>query len=212
MTGHPTHTAAARGWLRRNRWWLIALPLALAVALASAAYRVNDFWWENGWHRADATVDQGTFVTTRATVYSFDDKPRRVGLRVRLGEVTRTGEMRNPLGEALPLPPSATGVRLRLDFEAVKGKPAPYCTVYVVDTGGSRYEAQPLDSGSNPCPPPGGSPEDSSAPKTWSRIVAAAVPKRAKVEYVWVGVSWPDYVRFRISPSRRAIDLPHDAR
>ena len=71
------------GWLRRNRWWLLALPVALALALASAAYRINDLWFENGWHRVDATVEQGRFVTTRATVYSFDEKPTPADLRVR---------------------------------------------------------------------------------------------------------------------------------
>lgn len=198
-----------RGWLRRNRWWLLALPVALALAAASAAYRVNDFWWQNGWHRAVTTVDQGEFVTTRATVYSFDEKPKPVDLRVRLASVTRTNEMRNWLGEPLPLPGSAVGVRLQLDFQAVKGKPAPYCTVFVVDSDGNRYEVEELDSGSNPCPPPGVSPDAATAPSTWSRTVAAAVPKRTKVAHVWLGVTWPDYVRFDLKPSPRpAIELP----
>lgn len=192
-----------QGWLRRNRWWLVALPFAVVLALASASYRVNDFWYENGWHRVDATVDQGRFVTTHATVYSFDEKPKPVDLRVRLGSVSRTDQMRDDFGNALPMPRSAVGVQLRLDFEAVKGKPAPYCTVYVVDTDGNRYEVAVLDSGSNPCPPPGYSDGDTHAPKKWSRIVAATLPKQATAEYVWLGVSWPDYVRFRVTEQPR---------
>ena len=194
-----TDVKAEPGWLRRNRWWLLALPIALAVALASAAYRVNDFWYENGWHDEIASVRQGRFVTTQHTVYSLDQKPERVDLRMRLGAVGSTDEWHDGLGTARTMPPKAVGVKVRLDFQAVKGKPAPYCEVFVVDTEGNRYPVEELDAGSNPCPPPGGSPDDPTAPKTWSRVVGAAVPKTARVNAVRVGVSWPGYVTFRLS-------------
>lgn len=192
-----------RGWLRRNRCWLVALPVALGLALASAAYRVNDFWYENGWHREIASVQQGRFVTTRDTVYSLDEKPKRVDLRMRLGGVGSADVLRDSLGQERSMPPGAVGVKLRLDFQAVGGKPASYCEVYVVDTDGSRYPVEAIDGGSNPCPPSGGSPDDATAPKSWSRVVAAAVPKTARIEAVRVGVSWPGYLTFRISPAEQ---------
>ncbi len=186
-------------WLRRNRWWLLALPAALALALASAAYRVNDFWYENGWHRELVSAPQGRFVTTHHTVYSLDQKPRRADLRMRLGAIAASDVMRDSLGAELPMPPGAVGVKLRLDFHAVGGKPAPYCTVYVLDDRGERYPVEELDGGTNPCPPPGGSPDDPTAPRSWSRSLVAVVPKTARVDAVRVGVSWPDYVTFRTS-------------
>lgn len=195
-------------WLRRNRWWLLALPMALALALASGAYRVMDFWYEDGWHRVDATVEQGEFVTTHATVYTFDKKPEPAALRVRLASVHRGGDPQTSLGYGLDMPPDAVGVQLRLDFEAVQEKPAPYCTVFVVDADGNRYSVAPNDGGTNPCPHPGFMSGDTTAPETWSRTVVAVVPKHATVEYVWVGVTWPDYVRFRLEPPRRATELP----
>jgi hypothetical protein len=191
------------GWLRRNRWWLLSLPLALALALASAAYRVNDFWYENGWHHEIASVPQGRFVTTRHTVYSLDQKPKRVDLRVRLGAVGLSEDVRDRMGGDRPLPHDAVGVKVRLDFQAVAGKPAPYCEAFVVDTEGNRYPVEELDGGSNPCPPPGGSPDDPTAPRSWSRVVAAAVPKTARVEAVQVGVSWPGYLMFHLSDTEQ---------
>jgi hypothetical protein len=134
-------------------------------------------------------------------------KPEPADLRVRLRSVTRNDDIRDSFGNALAMPSGAVGIQLRLDFEAVKGKPAPYCTVYVVDTDGNRYEVSVIDGGTNPCPPPGFISGDTTAPKSWSRTVAAAVPKRATVQYVWVGVTWPDYVRFR-TDERRAVDFP----
>jgi hypothetical protein len=196
-----------RGWWRRHRWWLAALPIALVLAVASAGYRVNDLWYENGWHREVAAVDQGRFVTTRHTVYVFDSKPKQVGLRMRLGRMATVPEMRDGLGYDLKLPKDMVSLGLRLDFRAVQGKPAPYCTAYVVDSGGNRYEVEELDSGTNPCPPPGVSPEASSAPPRWSRYVSAAVPRSAVITDVWVGVSWPRYVRFHLTNPGRAADL-----
>lgn len=186
-------------WLRRNRWWLLALPLAVVLAVASAGYRVDDFWWSNGWHRAEAVAPVGRYATLRATVYSFDQKPAPVTMNVRLGSVTRI--------DGRPGSPRV-GARLRLDFRAVDGKPAPYCTVFVVDTDGNRYDVIMLDDGSNPCPPPDGSPDDATAPARWSRDVAAAVPRKAKVASVWIGVTKPGYARFDLDPPRRAEDLP----
>jgi hypothetical protein len=198
---------ADRDWLRRNRWWLAALPFVLVLALASAAYRVNDLWYQNGWHREVVAVDQGRFVTTEHTAYSFEDKPKPVWVRMRLGPISTVPTMSNELGEKFPVPPGTVGVKLRLDFEAVKGKPAPYCTAYVLDTEGNRYPVEELDGGSNPCPPPGVSPDEPTAPKKWSRVLVAAVPSSARVSDVWVGVSWPEYVRFHLPQPRRAADL-----
>lgn len=203
----PVEPNLGAGWLRRNRGWLVALPVALALALASAAYRVNDLWYENGWHRVDATVDEGEFVTTRALVYSFDEQPKRADLRVRLGSVRRGDDLRDTLGGELDMPPGLVGVQLGLDFEAVKGRPAPYCTVFVVDEAGNRYPAAPIDGGTNPCPPPGFSYGDSTAPQRWSRLVSAAVPKKAVVREVWLGITWPDYVRMTVATPRPAADL-----
>ncbi len=197
-------------WLRRHRWWLLGLPMALVLALLSASYRVNDLWYENGWHREIATVGQGRFLTTHHTVYGFDEKPKSVGLRMRLGAVSATDAMYDGLGTAQPLPSGMVGVKVTLDFRAVRGRPAPYCTVYVVDRDGNRYEVEELDGGSNPCPPPGVSPDDAKAPAAWTRTVSAPVPKSAVVTDVWVGVSWPGYIRFHLTKPQRAGTLEGD--
>jgi len=205
-------TTDERGsWARRNRWWLIALPIALVLAVGSAAYRVNDLWYANGWHHELATVDQGRFSSTKHTVYGFDEKPKSVGLRMRLASVTGTDAMYDGLGESLPLPTGMSGVKLRLDFRAMGGKPAPHCTVYILDSAGNRYEVEELDGGSNPCPPPGGSPDDPNAPPSWTRTVSAALPRSATVTDVWVGVSWPDYIRFHLTKPQRAGTLKVEA-
>ena len=50
-------------WLRRNRWGLLALPVAAALAVGANAQRLQDYWWNVDLRNAAATGSQGEWVT-----------------------------------------------------------------------------------------------------------------------------------------------------
>ena len=35
---------------RPSRWWILAIPFAIALMLAASGYRVGTFWFHNGQH------------------------------------------------------------------------------------------------------------------------------------------------------------------
>ncbi|MEO6791168.1 MAG: hypothetical protein ABI249_00050 [Ornithinibacter sp.] len=49
------------GWLRRNRFGLLALPLVAALAVAANGIRLDDDWWNTGLRSATSGT-QGEFV------------------------------------------------------------------------------------------------------------------------------------------------------
>ena len=75
MTRRPT-------WWRENRFWLAALPVALAAVIAASSYNVRPFWYDNGLHHEVAAAATGDYA--RATI-SYDDD---------LGATSRTFEVR----------------------------------------------------------------------------------------------------------------------
>ena len=107
-----------RSWWRENRWWLPALPFALAGLLLASSYNVKDYWYDNGLHHELASADQGTFVS--ATDH-YDDP---------LGPTSRTYSVRWPgsesteaypdeeYGDPGPLPEGTDAVVVHLDWKA----------------------------------------------------------------------------------------------
>ncbi len=88
-------------WLRANRWWILALPFALALMLAASAYRVNTFWWENSFHDETGRAEPGKPLEA---VNHFKDG---VGETTRTFSVTFTGlsEVDEiPIKDELPIP------------------------------------------------------------------------------------------------------------
>ena len=63
-------------WLRLNRWWLLALPFALAGTVAATAYNVKVFWYESGLHHRLALAERGEFVEVTAEYDDAHGPPR----------------------------------------------------------------------------------------------------------------------------------------
>ncbi len=142
-------------WWRRNRWGLVALPVAVAAALAASSYRVEDYWWLEK-PRDLVEAGGGEWVTFSA---SQNDRAGDVPftVRVRLDGV-RAAEA--PLGEdhALEPPDGVQAVAVDLSLSAEPDVPLAGCTLVVRDADGTEYAYQSsspsISQATSPCVPP----------------------------------------------------------
>jgi hypothetical protein len=198
-------------WLRSNRWWLVVLPLALALMLGASAYRVRTFWWESGLHREAAVSRPGDFVRV---VDDFDDAlgPTRRTYEVRAERLEKLPEIPQDFGDPEPLPADTVAYRVPLDFRAAPDQDLNYCKVVLVDDAGRRFGGDTSDvlDQVNLCLPEGhGGPETpllkgskrgvvppgEERPESWSVEPIVLVPEGARPTSVWVSFSPPEYVR-----------------
>jgi hypothetical protein len=121
-----------RSWARRNRWGLVALPLAAALALWPT---VGD-----AVHRADLGIGvvAGAVPGQWATVG---------GAGFRLDRLTRSDWARDRGGLPLRLPPGTAIWRADITVRYPAGAHAESCLSYLVDGDGRRYEADPSELG-----------------------------------------------------------------
>jgi hypothetical protein len=195
-------------WLRRNRWWLLALPVSLALVVASSSYFVKDFWYDAGLHHRLAEGEPGDLVTVTD---DYSDA---------LGETSRTFSVRfsetgtwpvYPTQDGVATPPPGLEVRfVRLDFEAETDQALGTCTVVVEDSDGRRYEVPdafvqiaqctPADRSGPIVPGIAGQErgelpyEQEPRPPTWSVTPRFLLPEGAEITRVLIWWQLPDYV------------------
>lgn len=204
---------SAPGWWRRNRWGLVALPVALAAALTASSYRVEDQWWLTG-SRVAVRAEQGVWAEFSATLLDrTGDVP--ITLQARLDEV-RPAEV--PFGgydDELSVPPGAQALAVVLDFQAEPDVPLVSCRLSLVDAEGTEYAYQlaspTMIQASSPCVPPdergpeldlieGLDPDTGPRrPDEWTVQPVVVVPEG--VEIVEVRLTWapPRYLAIRLS-------------
>jgi len=205
VTAHP-------GWWRLNRWWLPALPLALAAMLAASAYNVKDYWYVNGLHHEAAAGEQGEFVSVTD---DYDDAVGRTSrsFEVRLAGIETVDEYPFDFDRPQPVPEGRQALVAHLDWEAAPDQVLRHCHVALMDDEGRRYEI--VGNGqSNACTPedrPG--PEKpftaesergqmqpgEERPETWSTDPVFLLPDDVEVTRVLVWWEFPDYVALSVS-------------
>lgn len=147
------------GWWRRNRWGLVALPVAVVAALAASSYRVEAQWWLEK-PRDLVHAEQGEWVTFSSSQYDRNgDLPFSV--RVRLEGVRPAEELFGPISEDYELEPPAgvQAVAVDLELSAPPDVPLTTCDLVVRDTDGTEYDYQISspsieNQATSPCVPP----------------------------------------------------------
>jgi|EndMetStandDraft_8_1072994.scaffolds.fasta_scaffold138882_2 hypothetical protein len=202
-----------RSWWRENRYWLPALPVALAAMMLTSSYNVKDYWYDNGLHHKLASAPQRTFVSTTD---HYDDAigPTSRTYSVRLAGLGSTDAYPDEEdGEPGSPPDGVDAVVVQLDWKAPVDQVLRGCTVSLVDDQGLRYD---VDSASfvNVCTPDGHAgphdpfsvtdqrglvPEGEDRPTTWSTSPVVLVPHGRTVTQVLVWWQTPNYVQLSAS-------------
>jgi hypothetical protein len=202
-----------RSWLRRNRWGLLALPVAVALAVGANAQRLHDYWWDQDLRHKAATGGQGEWVTWS------DDFSDAVGdgTRTFRVKVTEKGSPVSPDELAdLELPSDAVGMRVAMDFEAEPDQVLFGCRMALLDDEGNRYLYRAIVNRLNqdfwPCVPedtPGPQPSISAGeprtalfgeerPPRWTTKPVFVVPRTATITDVLLWWEQPDYLAVRL--------------
>lgn len=199
-----------RGWWRRNRWWTLALPVALVLAVAGNAHRVQTFWWDNGYHQEVASADRDEWVDVEDPYVD----PHGPGVRtfsVRLTGLEEVDTVPVRFGDPTS-PPGMQGYLVRLDFRAEADVPMKGCYVAVYDDQGRRYggDGDVVDTGHGCVPadhpgpdipytretPRGGVVDE--RPDRWSVQVPVLVRRDARLDHVRLMWDWNDYTTLRL--------------
>ncbi|KSW23558.1 hypothetical protein [Cellulomonas sp. B6] len=201
-------TTSARSWWRRNRWALVALPLALALMAAASADRVRSLWWEQGLH-SPTTAGQGQAVTFHQDVRDGLGGTRPVDVEVRLDAVVDAGA----LPDGLVVPAGARAVQVEMTLSADPDVVLRGCSLAVRDADGTRYDyvadAWGATQAVSPCVPadaPGPAPSlgdlddvltpDSTPerPATWTVSPVVVLPADVQVSDVVLWWQLPQHV------------------
>lgn len=203
-----TPSAQDTGWWRRNRWGLVALPVALALACVASADRVRTLWWEADLRRPTAAAP-GETVTYHQDVRDGVDSTYPVDVEVRLDGVEDT----TVLPDRMELPPGTRAVRVDLTLAADPDTVLLLCRIAVRSADGTRYDHVPSAWGASqptmPCVPddapgpwpPGGTvtadPGDP-RPPTWSVSPVVVVPQDVEIADVVLWWQLPQYLRLDV--------------
>lgn len=197
-----------RGWWHENRFWLPAMPLALAGLLLASSYNLKEYWYDNGLHDELAAADPGTFASTTDRYDDVLGSTSRT-FSVRLTALGTTDVYPDEDGEPARPPDGIGTVVVYLDWKAQPDQVLRGCTVSVVDEQGRRYDVDQA-AFDDPCTPPdhsgphypfgtaderGTVPEGEERFPTWSTRTVILVPPGRDITEVRVWWEPPDYVR-----------------
>ena len=198
-------------WWRRNRWALLALLPALALALLASSDRVSAYYWSADLHDPRPGA-QGTWVEHRDRVQDVSGE-RPIDIAVRLDGVATTDAAWESSSD-LVLPPGTRAVRVDLTLRAAPDDPVRVCTLAVRDAAGTRYDYDWSAAGgtqpSSPCVPPdtpGPWPEtagldadsgEPARPGEWSVAPVVVVPADVEITEVLLWWAPPTYLALSV--------------
>ncbi|MDT0212883.1 hypothetical protein Q9R29_03195 [Rothia sp. ARF10] len=211
----PTRATRHR---RPSRWWMAAVPVAVAAMVAANGYRVPVFWYQSGQHHEIAEGDAQQWVdVSEQTSDAHGDLTRRYSVRLDgLGGGSTAYEA--GFGDEFTLADGMLAREVRLDFKADPDQVLKNCILTLVDDDGREYRVGHPFDGIGPristCVPektPGPSaavltsmergalPEgELPRPREWSVSPAIAAPKDARFVAVRISFEDPDYVTLRL--------------
>ncbi|UZN04499.1 hypothetical protein [Cellulomonas sp. S1-8] len=206
------------GWWRRNRWALVTLPVALALALIASGDRVRTMWWEQDLRRPAAAA-AGETVAYHQEVRDGLGGTYPIDVQVHLDGVEDAGD----LPDRMVLPAGTRAVRVDLTLGADPDSVLVTCRLAVRDADGTRYDyvssAWGATQSGTPCVPADATgpwpslgeeldektttPDETSGPRppTWSVSPVVVVPEDVDVTDVVLWWQLPQYVRLDVPGS-----------
>lgn len=198
-------------WWQRNRWALVALLPALALALVASSDRVSTYYWSADLHDARQGA-QGAWLEHRDRVNDVSgERPITLGVRLDGVHGTDTGwESIAPL----TLPPGTRAVRVDLTLRADPDEPLRTCLLAVRDAAGTRYDYDGAAAGgtqpASPCVPPEApgpfpemlwlatDPDEAPRPREWRVAPVLIVPDDVEVTEVLLWWAPPTYLELSV--------------
>ncbi|HSO64573.1 MAG TPA: hypothetical protein VLQ78_05670 [Ornithinibacter sp.] len=205
---------------RPSRWWIAAVPFAIALMLAASGYRVQVFWFEEGQHRPIASADAGEWAAATGTYTDAHGETSRTYAVRFAGLGGESTAYEDSLGTEVVLAEGMVARTVDLEFEAAPDQALTSCTLTLVDDRGRRYSlgggTSPLGDPVHGCVPAdtpgprlavlsgderGATPEGTDPrPGRWTTSPAIAVPKGARLVELRVSFEDPDYVSLTLEP------------
>lgn len=199
---------------RPSRWWIAAVPVAIALMLVASGYRVKTFWFDSGQHRELASADAGQWASaTDAYTDVHGDTTRSYAVRlVGMGDATST--FTDFVGDEVTLGDGMVARTVDLEFEAEPDQTLTGCTLTLIDDRGRRFElggtTSRMTTAVHACVPEetpgpsvavlesdvrGGTPDDTEPrPTRWTVSPQIVVPEDATFVELRVSFEHPDYV------------------
>jgi hypothetical protein len=214
----PTRSSGSSAPPRPSRWWIAAVPLAVAAMLAANGYRVSDFWYYGGLNHEIASGEPNEWVAVSEKISDAHGDTART-YRVRLAGLGGSApETQDTVGDEVPLADGMVARTVKLDFSAAPDQPLKNCALTLIDDEGREYRVGGLFDRLGPrvttCVPedtPGPSlpvlkaeqrgsiPEDEQPrPAEWSASPAVVVPEDARFVELRISFENPDYVSLRL--------------
>ena len=198
-------------WWQRNRWALVALLPALALALVASSDRVSTYYWSADLHDARPGA-RGAWLEHRDRVNEVSGE-RAITLGVRLDGVHRTDAGWESI-VPLSLPPGTRAVRVDLTLRADPDEPMRTCQLAVRDADGTRYDYDWAAAGGSqpvsPCVPPEApgpfpemqgiapDPEELERPPEWRVAPVLIVPQDVEITEVLLWWAPPTYLELSV--------------
>ena len=211
-----------RGWLRRNRWGLMLLPVVLIASAGAASSRLEDYWWDKGMRGAQHPDSSGVVHYDDGYDDGFVSYPIKADIS--LASFEQVDSLPAYTGtERIPATVPTGGVlwAVTLHFAVDPSIVMRGCNVAIMGEDGSRYDADtgdyhstgegpiyfcaPNDSpgpqvqvGSTEGPVADTTPGTTARPPTYDTVVYVVTPRTAKPRSVRVWFSNPTYAELPI--------------
>lgn len=129
-----------QSWWRRERIAIVLLPVVLVAAVAATSSRVDEYWWQKGFHEQAPRDDRGVVSVD----VDFDDGFLKYPIRADISLVSAERVTEVPGAyQAMRLPTGASLWEVRLRWKADPDVSLTGCSIALVDDDGNRYDIDP---------------------------------------------------------------------
>lgn len=190
-------------WWRRNRWWLVATPLALALMLAASSYRIKPYWWETDTRRVADTARIGEWLEWNNSLEGFDGQHQTWHFRVRVTGLEPVDEVALGYNSPAPVPDGSDAWKVSLEIDPIKVEGTPPCELVLLGDDGVQYGGRNSRQQPLACSELATGEEEGPGDhyRTHSVLV---VDEGTEITQVWLGIPYREWLKFRPEPPASA--------